>query len=177
MTTFPFNFMDRILFIISCRKYIIGVWIRLVKSVCRKERSHGSSSDRWAIFGRKYDKKRLVMYVNAPFENHSERYGMYVFIRKLDFVSQEATETFSTLDYGGNNSTSFFAHDSRSTWANSSSPSGVRSNLTFRVAQSRRLLVIQLNCVNSVILYLYYLLRYVWFFFFFCTEETLCNIL
>lgn len=55
------------------------------------------------------------MYVNAPFENYSERNGMYVFIRKLDFVSQEATETFSTLDYGGNNSTSFFARDSRST--------------------------------------------------------------
>ena len=64
------------------------------------------------------------MYVNAPFEDHSERYGMYVSIRKLYFVPQETVGTFSTLDYGGNNSTNFFARNSWSTWANSSSPGG-----------------------------------------------------
>lgn len=56
------------------------------------------------------------MYVNAPSENHSERYGMYVSIRsKLYFVPQGTAGTFSALDYGGNNSTSFFARHSRST--------------------------------------------------------------
>lgn len=55
------------------------------------------------------------MYVNASSENHSECYGVYVFIRKLYFVPQGTAGTFSALDYGGNNSTSFFARDSRST--------------------------------------------------------------
>lgn len=34
-------------------------------------------------FQKKCDKKRLVMYVNAPSENHFERYSMYVSIRNL----------------------------------------------------------------------------------------------
>jgi len=54
------------------------------------------------------------MYVNAPSEDHFERYGVYVSIRKLYFVPQGTAGTFSGLDYGGNNSTSFFA-DSWST--------------------------------------------------------------
>lgn len=53
------------------------------------------------------------MYVNAPSEDHSERYGAYVSIRKLYFVPQGTAGTFSALDYGGNNSTSFFARYTR----------------------------------------------------------------
>lgn len=37
-------------------------------------------------FQRKCDKKRLVMYVNAPSENHFERNGVYVPIR-ITFIS------------------------------------------------------------------------------------------
>lgn len=56
------------------------------------------------------------MYVNAPSENHSERHGTYVSIRKLYFVPRGTAGTFSALDYDGNNSASFFArHSSWST--------------------------------------------------------------
>lgn len=34
------------------------------------------------------------MYVNAPSENHFERYGMYVSIRELYFVAQGTAENF-----------------------------------------------------------------------------------
>lgn len=50
-----------------------------------------------------------------PPRDHSERYGVYVSIRKLYFVPQGTAGTFSELDYGCNNSTSFFARDSWST--------------------------------------------------------------
>ena len=71
-------------------------------------------------FQRKCDKKRLVMYVNAPSENHFERYGVYVSIRNLylrpckrererERESERERVTFSTVDYGGNNSASFFS--------------------------------------------------------------------
>lgn len=41
----------------------------------------------WMNFQGKYDKKHLVMYVNAPSENHFERNGVYVSIRNLYFSS------------------------------------------------------------------------------------------
>jgi len=46
-----------------------------------------------------------VMHVNAPSENHRERYGVYVSIPELYFVAQGTAGTFSTADYDGNNST------------------------------------------------------------------------
>lgn len=96
------------------------------ESACRKEQVAEERAD--TSDGRspeeKCDKKHLVMYVNAPSENRSERYGMYVSIRKLYFAPRGTAGTFSALDYGGNNSTSFFARRSSSTRTNSSSPEG-----------------------------------------------------
>lgn len=65
------------------------------KCVSYKERSHTRARQTDdTIFEGKYDKEHLVMYVNAPFENHSERSGMYVFIRKLYFRIPRGNRNF-----------------------------------------------------------------------------------
>lgn len=46
-------------------------------------------------FQRKCDKKRLVMYVNAPSENHFERNGVYVPIRNLYFGTPKRASSFT----------------------------------------------------------------------------------
>lgn len=80
----------------------------------------------WMNFQRKCDKKRLVMYVNAPSENHFERNGVYVSIRNLYFGAPKRDQlTFSAVDYDGNNSTSFFPRCRRLTARVNSLPVGV----------------------------------------------------